>query len=47
MHPAAIGTGIAEMFGRLLMLPLEIIQPLVPGQDPTGEGFENRSIMRE
>jgi hypothetical protein len=30
MHPAAIGTGLLEMLGRTLMLPVTIIQPLLP-----------------
>jgi hypothetical protein len=47
MHPAAVGTGLAEMFMRLLTLPLSIIQPFVPGLDPGESARENRSIVRE
>jgi hypothetical protein len=31
LSPSAIGTSILEMLQRMLMLPIEIIQPLVPG----------------
>jgi len=34
LSPAAVGNSILEMIQRTLMLPVEIIQPLVPGMQP-------------
>ncbi|MBS1239290.1 MAG: hypothetical protein H6R38_608 [Deltaproteobacteria bacterium] len=31
LSPSAVGTSVLEMLQRTLMLPIEIIQPLVPG----------------
>jgi hypothetical protein len=47
MHPAAVGTGILEMFGRLLMLPVTIIQPLVPGLAAPDQSQTESSIIRK
>lgn len=47
MHPAAVGTGLAETFMRLLTLPLSIIQPFVPGLDASEALRESRPIIRE
>ena len=47
MHPAALGTGIVEMFTRLLSLPVTIIQPLVPGLEKQEQTLEGRSIIRK
>jgi hypothetical protein len=33
LSPSAVGTSILEMLQRTLMLPIEIIQPLVPGME--------------
>jgi hypothetical protein len=35
MSPSAVGTSIIEMIERTLMLPIEIIQPVVPGMEET------------
>lgn len=35
LSPAAVGTSILEMIERTLLLPIEIIQPLVPGLEET------------
>jgi hypothetical protein len=42
LSPSAVGTSILEMLQRTLMLPIEIIQPLVPGLAPP----ENGTITR-
>lgn len=47
MHPAAVGTGILDMFGRLLMLPVTIIQPLVPGLAAPDQTQPESSIIRK
>ena len=31
MHPAALGESLLEMVGRALLLPVRIVQPLIPG----------------
>jgi hypothetical protein len=33
LSPSAVGTSILEMIERTLLLPIEIIQPLVPGME--------------
>lgn len=33
MHPAALGQSVIEMVGRALLLPVRIIQPLIPDLD--------------
>ena len=33
LSPSAVGTSILEMLQRTLMLPIEIIQPLIPGME--------------
>jgi len=38
LSPSAVGTSILEMIQRTLMLPVEIIQPLVPGMAPLESG---------
>jgi hypothetical protein len=38
LSPSAVGTSILEMLQRTLMLPIEIIQPLVPGLAPQESG---------
>jgi hypothetical protein len=35
LSPSAVGTSILEMIQRTLLLPIEIIQPLVPGMQAT------------
>jgi hypothetical protein len=35
LSPSAVGTSILEMIERTLLLPIEIIQPLVPGMEAT------------
>ncbi len=42
LSPAAVGTSLLEMFQRTLALPIEIIQPLVPGM----ESQEGATITR-
>jgi hypothetical protein len=42
LSPSAVGTSILEMIQRTLMLPVEIIQPLVPGMQPQ----ESSTIVR-
>jgi hypothetical protein len=38
LAPSAVGTSLLEMFERTLLLPIEIIQPLIPGieEGPSG-----------
>jgi hypothetical protein len=38
LSPSAVGTSILEMIERTLLLPIEIIQPLVPGMEQPGSG---------
>ncbi len=38
MSPSAVGTSIIEMIERTLTLPIEIVQPLVPGMEETEGG---------
>lgn len=42
LSPSAVGTSILEMLQRTLMLPIEIIQPLVPGMAPQDSGTITR-----
>jgi hypothetical protein len=42
LSPSAVGTSILEMMKRTIMLPIQIIQPLVPGM----EEQENTTITR-
>jgi hypothetical protein len=42
LSPSAVGTSILEMIQRTLMLPIEIIQPLVPGMEPQDSGTINK-----
>jgi hypothetical protein len=42
LSPTAVGTSILEMMKRTLMLPIQIIQPIVPGLDAQ----ENTTITR-
>jgi hypothetical protein len=37
LSPTAVGTSLLEMGKRALMLPIQIIQPLVPGMDEQGD----------
>jgi len=38
LSPSAVGTSILEMIERTLMLPIDIIQPLVPGLEQQEDG---------
>jgi hypothetical protein len=42
LSPSAVGTSILEMIERTLLLPIEIIQPLVPGMQATPSGTITR-----
>jgi hypothetical protein len=42
LAPSAVGTSILEMLQRMLLLPIEIIQPLIPGM----ESQEGNTITR-
>ncbi|MGE5258410.1 MAG: AsmA-like C-terminal domain-containing protein, partial [Hyphomicrobiales bacterium] len=42
LSPSAVGTSILEMIERTLMLPIEIIQPLVPGMEQQDGGTITR-----
>jgi hypothetical protein len=42
LSPSAVGTSIMEMIGRTLLLPIEIIQPLVPGMEASPSGTITR-----
>jgi hypothetical protein len=42
LSPSAVGTSILEMIERTLLLPIEIIQPLVPGMQATPSGTISR-----
>ncbi len=42
LSPTAVGTSILDMMKRTLMLPIQIIQPLVPGMEEQG----NTTITR-
>ncbi len=37
MHPAALGESLLEMVGRALLLPVQIVQPLIPGLEESVE----------
>jgi len=42
LAPSAVGTSIMEMLQRTLMLPVEIIQPLIPGMEAQEGGTITR-----
>jgi hypothetical protein len=42
LSPSAVGTSILEMIERTLLLPIEIIQPLVPGIEASPGGTISR-----
>jgi hypothetical protein len=42
LSPSAVGTSILEMIQRTLMLPIEIIQPLIPGMELRESGTITR-----
>lgn len=42
LSPSAVGTSILEMIERTLLLPIEIIQPLVPGLEQQDSGTITR-----
>jgi hypothetical protein len=42
LSPSAVGTSILEMIERTLLLPIEIIQPLVPGMEESASGTISR-----
>ncbi|MCU0590734.1 MAG: hypothetical protein MUC57_04590, partial [Desulfobacterales bacterium] len=42
LSPSAVGTSIVEMIERTLLLPIQVIQPLVPGMQETPSGTISR-----
>ncbi len=42
LSPSAVGTSIVEMIERTLLLPIQVIQPLVPGMEETPSGTISR-----
>jgi hypothetical protein len=42
LSPSAVGTSIVEMIERTLLLPIQVIQPLVPGMQETSSGTISR-----
>jgi hypothetical protein len=42
LSPSAVGTSIVEMIERTLLLPIQVIQPLVPGLQETSSGTISR-----
>jgi hypothetical protein len=42
LSPSAVGTSVVEMIERALLLPIQIIQPLVPGMQETSSGTISR-----
>ena len=42
LSPSAVGTSILEMIERTLLLPVEIIQPLLPGVEAAPNGTISR-----
>jgi hypothetical protein len=42
LAPSAVGTSILDMIERTLLLPIEIIQPLVPGMEGSSRGTISR-----
>lgn len=46
MHPAALGESILDMVGRALLLPVRVIQPLIPDLDESVE-IKGSFMMRE
>jgi hypothetical protein len=42
LSPSAVGTSILDMIERTLLLPIEIIQPLVPGMEGRSRGTISR-----